>query len=113
MPLESPKNTQNAYQFWDVQAPKGFVISILFEHIKIYSAWDDKAFLLFGDNAGDFQGNMNSCDTWISLTDKGQFIKRYKSFVSRSSSVKLVFSSLSTQVNFTVRIRAVRLKGNH
>ena len=112
--LESPKNTLNAYQFWDVQAPEEFVISTLFENIEINSEWDDKAFLSFGDNASDFQGNLNSCDTWISLTNKeGQFKSRYKNFVSRSSSVKLVFSSLSTQVNFTIRIRAVRLKGNH
>ena len=113
MKLEFTKNTQNTYYFLDVKAPEGFVVSIFFQQMEIEGARDDKEFLLFGDNATDFQGNVNSCDTWISLTNKdGQFENRYKKFVSRSPSVKLILSSLSAQVNLIVKIRALQLQSN-
>ena len=113
MKLEFTKNTQNTYYFLDVQAPEGFVVSIFFQQMEIDGARDDKAFLLFGDNATDFQGKVNSCDTWISLTNKeGQLENRHKKFASRSPSVKLIFSSLSAEVNLIVKIRAVQLQSN-
>ena len=108
-----PENTRNVYHFWDIRAPEGFVISMLLEQIEIDSAWDEKAFLFYGDNTSHFQGNMNSCNTWISLTNKEGLIEnRYKNFFSRSSLVKLIFSSLSTPMNFIVKIRAVKFQGN-
>ena len=102
---------QNVFRFWDVRAKDGFVISVVVKQLNITSAWDSKAFLKFGENTTDFR-NSSDCFGWISLMDnKGEFNETFREFASRSSSGKLLFSSLSTEANLLFQLRAVRKKG--
>ena len=111
--LIPPGNTENAYCFWDIRAPDGFIISVIFQRLRISSRTDGKTFLVFGDNNTDFQGITNSCGTWINLTDeKGQLEGRYERFASRTSSIKFIFSSVFTEVNFSIGLSAIQLYGN-
>ena len=108
----SPQKTKNAYRLWDVHAQEGFIITVLFEEIKVVSAFEDKTFLFFGEDTNTFNGNKNTCDAWISLiNNEGQIENRYRKFASKGPSAKVIFSSLSVHLHFKVKFSATQLTG--
>ena len=109
--LQSPHSPRNAFIFWDVRAPEGFAISLLFNKMEINSPWDDKMSLYFGKNADVFDPSYDSGTSWIQLTENGAFKDTYREIISGSSSVKLIFSSV-TIVNFSVTMHLVKSQGN-
>ena len=111
--LRSPKSTVHAFIFWDIRALQGHIITVSYQHMEILSPWDDKMFLYYGENAEtlSFSIDYGSCSSWTSLTERGVFNNAYSKFVSRSSSVKLILSTLSTRVNFSVSLRPVKYQG--
>ena len=111
--LRSPHSSNNAFILWDIRAPQGKMIVVAFHHMEIESSSDDKMFLYYGENAEtlSFSIDSGSCSSWTSLTERGEFNNAYSKFVSRSSSVKLILSTLSTRVNFSLSLRPVEYQG--
>ena len=62
MSLRSPHSTRNAFSFWDLRAPEGYVISLSFLQMEIGgSQWDDEdLFLYYGEDADNFDTNSDS-----------------------------------------------------
>ena len=104
--------SKNTFLFWDVQAPPGYVVSVFFQQPQIEGAWDGYMFISLGDNEANFNNSTDSCDPWIQVTKKGIFQKKYQNFTSRSSSVKIIFSSFTTEATFSIRLQAMISQGN-
>ena len=115
--IESPHyplpSTNNSYHLWVVQAPAGFLVSIFFEHIETHSAWDGYSYIYYGENTSEFSDlDIEDCPSWIRLTDnEGQFRDMYGNFVSRTSSVKIIFFGVTTRRTFSIRLQAFQPKG--
>ena len=110
--FQSPSNTHNAFYFWDVQSPPGFIVSIAFEQIDVSPPWDEYTYISFGDGVETFTDSQGSCVAWSKLTDdRGNFKPAFRKFSSRTSSAKLIFASLTTRVDFLIKVSAVRPRG--
>ena len=103
----------NTYNFWDVQAPRDFVVSILFEYIHIPYPTENYTYLYYGENVHSFSAhNVLLCSSWISLTDKnGRFKQEYGNFVSMTSSVKIISFGFKSGIRFSVKLYAIKPRG--
>ena len=111
--IEYRNPSKNAYEFWDIQAPPGFVVSVMFEHFDINGAWDSYMFFAIGDNENHFSANNNPCRSWTPITEEGRFQFKYMStnFTSRSSSLRLIYSSFTTKATFSFTLQVQKCKG--
>ena len=107
--LQYVSSSKNTFCFWDVKAPTGYVVSVFFQEFKITggTTWDGYMFLSLGDDETKFNNSTDPCKPWKQITKKGKFQPEYKlSFTSRSSSVKIIFSSFTTSATFSVTLHA-------
>ena len=74
---------------------------------------DEDLFLYYGEDADTFDTNSDSGSSWIPLFQNGEFNTTFLEITSKSSSVQLVFSSLSADVNFSVSVYIVKFQGNN
>ena len=111
--IEYRNPSKNAYEFWDIQTPSGFVVSVMFEHFDINGDWDSYMFFAIGDNEDQFSPNTNSCGSWTSITEQGRFQSKYMftNFTSRSSSLRLIFSTFTTKATFSFTLQVQKCKG--
>ena len=113
--IEYRNPSKNAYEFWDIQTPLGFVVSVMFEHFEINGDWDNYMFFAIGDNEDQFSANTNSCRSWTLITEQGRLQSkyRYRNFTSRSSSLRLIFSGFTTKPTFSFTLQVQKSKGIH
>ena len=108
-----PSNTlPNTYSFLDVQAPLGFIVSVLFEDIHIPFPAENYTYLYYGENVHSFSAHKEICSSWISLTDKnGRFKQEYGKFVSMTSSVKIISFGFKSGIRYSVKLYAIKPRG--
>ena len=96
------KYPKNAYQFWDIRAPQGFVLSLSFDGFNLKP---DHAYLYFGDGVDTFSTDSTICFPWTNLNS--QILVANITSVSRN--VKLIFTSddADTQSGFSVMVHAI------
>ena len=113
--IEYRNPSKNAYEFWDIQTPLGFVVSVMFEHFEINGDRDNYMFFAIGDNEDQFSANTNSCRSWTLITEQGRLQSKYRytNFTSRSSSLRLIFSSVTTEPTFSFTLQVQKSKGIH
>ena len=113
--IEYRNFSKNAYEFWDIQTPPGFVVSVMLEHFDIDGDWDNNMFFSIGDNEDQFSANTNSCRSWTPITEQGRFHSKYMytNFTSRSSSLRLIFSSFTTKATFSIKLQVQKSTGIH
>ena len=113
--IEYRNPSKNAYEFWDIQTPSGFVVSLMFEHFEINGDWDSYMFFAIGDNEDQFSANTNSCRSWTLITEQGRLQSKYRytNFTSRSSSLRLIFSDFTTKPTFSFMLQVQKSKGIH
>ena len=113
--IEYRNPSKNAYAFWDIQTPSGFVVSVMFEHFEINGDWDNYMFFAIGDNEDQFSASTNSCRSWTPITEEGRFQSKYMytNFTSRSSSLRLIFSSFTAKAIFSIKLQVQKSKGIH
>ena len=111
--IEYRNPSKNAYEFWDIQTPTGFVVSVMFEHFDINGGWDKYLFFSIGNIEDQFSANTNSCRSWTPITEQGRFQSKYlyTNFTSRSSSLRLIFSSFTTKATFSFTLQVQKCKG--
>ena len=110
--IEYMDGSKNAFRSWTIRAPAGFVLALSFTLFDTLSPWDKYMFISFGENEDTFNNSTNSCQAWNQVTIQGHINSTFRNFTSRSSSAKLVFSSFIARIVFSVRIQAIRSKGN-
>ena len=110
--IEYPDGSKNAFRSWTIQAPAGFVVAISFTLFDTLSLWDKYMFISFGEHEDTFNSSTNSCQAWNQVTIQGHIISTFRNFTSRTSSAKLIFSSFIARIVFSIRLQAIRSKGN-
>ena len=106
--IRLPDSAKNTFRFWEFKGQEGYVISLSFDLVHISNALDGIMYISFGDNAENYSMTNDSC-TWTKMNDGTRL--KFSEFTSRSSSVKLIFSSFTTKVSFNVTLRAVKSRG--
>ena len=111
---EFPDAGKNAYSLMDVRAPRGFVLSLYFEKSDTGTVSDSYMFLSIAEeNSASFGQMSEACFPWINLIDdKGDFNNHYQNLTTRTSYLKIVYSSFIAVTKFSVRINTVELRGN-
>ena len=100
-------STGNTFGLWHVQAPEGFLVSVLFEEVQTPTHWDNHSFLYYGDDEPGFSEKSAPCDSWSSLINhNGSFRDIYGNFISRGPSVIIVFFRKNAGSKFLIKLRA-------
>ena len=94
----------NSFKLWEIRAPKGHIVSALFQHFKLTP---DNAFLRLGDGVDKFSTDSNSCSPWKSFTGNHTYSGRTE--FSKTSSLKVIFTSdhVIGFSGFSLKLRAV------
>ena len=109
-----PFASKNVYQLWEFRAPEGYVVEMAINQYHVGTREESHTNLFFGDNSTSFVQPPGSPSSWTALTNHNGHLKtEYERFSSESSSIKLVFSSLSVGSTFTVTLEAIRQFGMH
>ena len=106
---------ENSYSYWNILAPEGYVVSIIFHELNTESEWENHTYFCFGDNEIVLSRSLDFCSPWTCLTHENSQLKSsiFGKFVSKSSSLKIVFSSLMPRSGFSFRAGAIKIHGNH
>ena len=110
-----PESTSNnSYNYWNFQAPVGFFLSVLFHEMVIEPHWNEFTYFCFGENFATFSKSVDFCSPWSCLTkENSESQPIFKKFASRTSSLKFVFSTLSSGLRFAMKIRAMKMYGKN
>ena len=98
----------NGYRLWDIRAPEGFTISVLFLQ---FDTSLNRDFLYFGDSVEEFALQREACNPWRIFT--GKYIMNMN-FTSKSNTIKLIFASEHWQrkAGFFIQLHAVKYERN-
>ena len=103
----------NAYQLWNLMVPENQIMSLQFHHTDALSAWDNFTYLTLNDKTDNMSDiSADTCSAWVHLIDRdGTFKHIYRSFTSRTSSMTLIFSSVTTKYRLSVVIGSTQHEG--
>ena len=102
----------NAYNYWNILAPKGYAVLISFRDLDTDSKWDVFTYICFGNNTTAFQKDLDFCSPWTCLTlENIHEASIFEKFVSRNSSMKIIFSTFLPFSGFSLSVRTIKIYG--
>ena len=104
----------NAFKFWDIRAPTGYVIAVDIDSFEIERGQD---YLHIGDGVHNFRKNTTGRGEWIQLTGRKSDadVWQYNNIISNTSSMKFIFTSdgSHSDVGFILKCSVVRILRGH
>ena len=80
----------NAYSFWDIRAPSGYVIEV---HIDSFDVQGGADFIHIGDGVEHYSNDSTGDSRWKHLAGKKHDVHQYQDLESSSASIIIIFVS--------------------
>ena len=103
----------NGYQLWNLRVPENHTMSMEFHRTDKLSPWDNFTYIRLNDNMGKISDiTVDTFSAWAHLIDRdGTFKPIYRKFASRTSSMTIIFSSMTTKYRLSVVIVSTQHEG--